>query len=278
MIIEKLKQEYACGCGRGMSSFKYEGILNILNSIIQEDIELVPGNVFEIRSITGTKTIAAVDSEDELIQILSETGPFAIKRLAEEVMIPEYEMRFGDVSSVSSASIKKVDTMPEDLSSFSPNWCKFNILKDHLMYSCDHQREFIYEVTFSHNLNFDIPLTVYLTKSVVWYNEEDVMDPEALEVAVEDTLAYLYQFTDGVERVNMRLENIEAGMHTQEEIDLLSNEELEVILKTEGKWPLEDGQSARDYINGILSDLENKKKAMQEWLESLKDLPNSSNP
>lgn len=129
MIITVLTQKYKCGCNRGITALEKPSLLPKLNSIIEWDLcefptklekkkvivknddgknveeeqeievedrnflgddpELKPGNCFLFEG-----QVIAVDSNDRLILLVSETGNGALDRIYEETIKPEIELTF----------------------------------------------------------------------------------------------------------------------------------------------------------------------------------------
>ena len=150
MKIEVLPQKYKIGCQRGMNYLEKPGLLSKLNMIIEwpkcsfphvpdhdeeretgevddegnpitqtihvfkedrtflgDDPELKPGNCFKL----GGQLIA-VDSDDRLVLMVSETGTYALQRLWEEKILPEIEMIFNDYDT---DDVEMEDVAPEDV-------------------------------------------------------------------------------------------------------------------------------------------------------------------
>lgn len=223
MIINRLPQKYRCGCERGVSEYKRSNILAFLNSVVEwpwssdhnpdsPKDTIIPGDVLELQSVTGTKTICAVDSEDRLVQIVSETGPFALKRFCEEFVIPEYELSTQDTSSLDKISWELVedDSILQDpkLELFNfPDYIKFRIIQDRIIPKDLQSRHFIYRFKFSHDLMFDIESEILVTNKCIYYLEDNIISPDSLSDCWEDILGYLYQHVDRVPRPSINWED-----------------------------------------------------------------------
>lgn len=255
MIISRFSQEYNCGCGRGIIDYEKPNILTFLNSVIEWDWsvnankkspknELVPGDTLEIQSTSGTKNILAVDSENKLVLIVSETGPFALERICKEVVIPEYEMFIQELDCFSSFewSLKTGDEVDLTDSSFQripiPDYNKFKIILDRLVKKELRSSGFIMELKFAHDLMFGLESTIYVTQKEVLFRESQVTDPEAIPVIWDDLLGYLYQNYDRIPRPSIDWENsesverfFEAYSHA---LGSMSKEEREKFIKHEG--------------------------------------------
>lgn len=256
MIISRLGQEYKCGCGRGIIAYEKPNILTFLNSIIEWDWsinankkspkdEVIPGDVLEIKSSSGTKNILAVDGEDKLILMISETGPYALERICKEVVIPEYELFSQDIDSISSFewNIKPFDEFDLTDVSFEripiPDFDKFRIIQDRFIKKDLWKSPgFIMEIKFTHDLMFGLESTIYITQKEIFYNESQVTDPDAIPLCWDDLLGYLYQNYDRVPRPSIDWNN-------SEEVDMffdayevalnaMSKEEREKFINHEG--------------------------------------------
>lgn len=129
MKVTILNQKYKVGCGKGINYFVRTGILSELNKVIDwsnssfpkdkegtenrkflgDEPQLAPGNCFEYSG-----QIIAVDSEDRIVLIVSETGPFALERVVSEVLQPSLKvMKAVDILRVSPENInsKSVDVV-----------------------------------------------------------------------------------------------------------------------------------------------------------------------
>ena len=227
MIISRFSQEYNCGCGRGIIDYEKPNILTFLNSVIEWDWsvnankkspknELVPGDTLEIQSTSGTKNILAVDSENKLVLIISETGPLALERICKEIVIPEYEMFIQDLDCFGSFewSFKTSDEVNLEDTSFQripiPDYNKFKIILDRLVKKELKASGFIMEIKFAHELMFGLESTIYVTQKEVLFKESQVTDPDAIPVIWEDILGYLYQKYDRIPRPSIDWENSES--------------------------------------------------------------------
>lgn len=169
MKIDVLPQKYKVGCERGINFIKKPGLLDKLNMIIEwpkcsfphvpdhdeerdtgqvddegnpitqtvhifkedrtflgDDPELKPGNCFKLDG-----QLIAVDSDDRLILMVSETGGFALQRLWEEKILPEIEMVFNDYD-IDNVEMEDIDPndLPKDLESGKLEWKYWNIWRN----------------------------------------------------------------------------------------------------------------------------------------------------
>lgn len=277
MIISRFSQEYSCGCGRGIIDYEKPNILTFLNSVIEWDWsvnankkspknELVPGDTLEIQSTSGTKNILAVDSENKLVLIISETGPLALERICKEIVIPEYEMFIQDLDCFGSFewSFKTSDEVNLEDTSFQripiPDYNKFKIILDRLVKKELKASGFIMEIKFAHELMFGLESTIYVTQKEVLFKESQVTDPDAIPVIWEDILGYLYQKYDRIPRPSINWEDSESVEMFFESygpvLNSMTREEKERFISHEG---IEDNSLIDRIINFELKEeTENK--------------------
>lgn len=277
MIISRFSQEYSCGCGRGIIDYEKPNILTFLNSVIEWDWsvnankkspknELVPGDTLEIQSTSGTKNILAVDSENKLVLIISETGPLALERICKEIVIPEYEMFIQDLDCFGSFewSFKTSDEVNLEDTSFQripiPDYNKFKIILDRLVKKELKASGFIMEIKFAHELMFGLESTIYVTQKEVLFKESQVTDPDAIPVIWEDILGYLYQKYDRIPRPSINWEDLESVEMFFESygpvLNSMTREEKERFISHEG---IEDNSLIDRIINFELKEeTENK--------------------
>lgn len=169
MKIDVLPQKYKVGCERGMNYLEKPGLLNKLNMVIEwpkcsfpqefdhdeerdtgtlddegkpvtttvhiykenrnflgDEPELKPGNCFKLDG-----QLIAVDNQDRIVLMVSESGAFALHRLWEEKILPEIEMIFNDYDTdeVEMEDITLQD-IPEGLESGKIEWKYWNIWKN----------------------------------------------------------------------------------------------------------------------------------------------------
>lgn len=252
MIIKRLSQTYRCGCEKGQSEFKKSNLLTLLNGIIEWDWsgnwnktspseELVPGDVIEFNSISGTKMICAIDSEDRLVQIISETGPLALKRVCEETVIPEVELLYQGLSSVMSTKIELMNSdsdfsIPLDYEELIfPDYNKWKIVQDRLY---PNPQGNIYKITFSHDLTLGMPCEILIDSRRIYYDPNEVINSGCIQECWEDILGYLYQMHNRAPRPSLDWNNpdkvAEFLLNSGEVLAKLSKEDREKFIRQEG--------------------------------------------
>lgn len=212
MIVEILAQKYKCGCNRGMTAIEYPSLLGKLNAIIEwdyckfppkaggkedspeaedreflgEDPELKPGNCFLYRG-----QVIAVDSNEKLVLVVSETGHGALQRIWDEDIKPELEMMFY-TAEVSDVKWEATNTIPSE---FSETWRVpyyiYKIWKEHFVKGRGFLETGLCIKTVMESENFIYPIELYLMDWSVRYNPS-ILDEEEVEVAVNDLLSWFY--------------------------------------------------------------------------------------
>lgn len=225
MIIEVLSQKYRCGCERGMAEFVLPGILIKLNSIIEwdfcrfpeeivqekadptdensqvverkiekrnflgDDPELKPGNCFLYKG-----QVIAVDSEDRLILIVSETGYGALDRIYEENLKTEFEMMFNEFNVEDVKwEVEESGIIPDEFDEvYQVPYNYYNIWKERFVAG----RGFIspglcLKVTMESD-TFWGPLDFYMLDWSVRYKSSQ-LEPDEVEYAVKELLSWFYR-------------------------------------------------------------------------------------
>lgn len=224
MIIEVLSQKYRCGCERGMAEFVLPGILIKLNFIIEwdfcrfpeeivqekadptdensqvverkiekrnflgDDPELKPGNCFLYKG-----QVIAVDSEDRLILIVSETGYGALDRIYEENLKTEFEMMFNEFNVEDVKwEVEESGIIPDEFDEvYQVPYNYYNIWKERFVAG----RGFIspglcLKVTMESD-TFWGPLDFYMLDWSVRYKSSQ-LEPDEVEYAVKELLSWFY--------------------------------------------------------------------------------------
>ena len=254
MKIEVLPQKYKIGCQRGLNYLEKPGLLSKLNMIIEwpkcsfphvpdhdeeretgevddegnpitqtvhvfkedrtflgDDPELKPGNCFKLDG-----QLIAVDSDDRLVLMVSETGTYALQRLWEEKILPEIEMIFNDYDTddVEMEDISP-ENVPGNLESGKIEWKYWNIWKNQFtkiekrqVTTCEaavndlnapdstEGEEIEVEVSdyrpkkcILHSDDLVIPMTIYMMEHNFMYSPED-MDEETAKEAVMHIISW----------------------------------------------------------------------------------------
>lgn len=221
MIITILAQKYKTGCGRGMAKIDRLHILSHLNMIIEwskciwpekeEEVEvenllgekgtekrkvpdtkflgeipeLRPGDCFEIDG-----QVVAIDSEDRLVLIVSETGPAALERLWTDVIEPEIDMNFymTAVGDVKWEKAEKKD-IPKNYEEVAVPYNTYKIWKEKFP---EKENDCCVRMTIEDD-DLILPVDVYFLKWTAMVNLEDFMDEEHAKEIIKRTIAWFYE-------------------------------------------------------------------------------------
>lgn len=219
MIITKLLEKYRTGCGRGISAIKEKNMSLILNSVIDwensvilkvsddgdpkvHDYYLEPGDCFCIGvDKEKARVVLAMDTDDQLVCVLSDTGPYALQRIWDEKIMPEYELMHHRYDKVDVHSWEPKNTatdFPKEdkLSEVKVNKNKYRLWKERFLRNrgnCSFPDAFLeLRVVSDDTFGMEVPLyltkyTVYTDKSCMFADMSDFM-----EDLVSLTLEWLY--------------------------------------------------------------------------------------
>lgn len=206
MLVTILAQKYKTGCERGIAAEELPDILTKLNAVIEWDKcefpkkkegeteiedrkflgdtpELKPGDCFFYEG-----NVIAVDRDDRLILILSETGPGALHRICHDIILEEFYL-FMNCTDVDSVEFKEVDpaTIPEDYEEYPVSFYLMKIFREKVAYG-----RFNSDVCLECNVDFYIPLHMYIRNWSMFFNKEEI-DDEIVDVAKKEILAWFYK-------------------------------------------------------------------------------------
>lgn len=210
MIIEVTNSKYKIGCGKGYG-IDIPNLTLKLNLIIDKDRstwptppdtrtdeekengvklpeptkELQEGDVFILDG-----TVFAID-HDRLVQVISETGAYAINRIYEEIIKPEIEFSYFEDED-NEYSWEELEKLPDDevLSEYVPpyNWMKIwreNFVKDRNL-----RPDYTIKVTIKDRL-LGFSREIYMKKSKVCYSDSHFSQDE-LKYYLYKTLCWFY--------------------------------------------------------------------------------------
>lgn len=233
MIIEVLEQKYRVGCNRGMAKIERPYMLTELNLIIEwklckfpevldenalpkdengkptipEDKEELKKYIKEDRTFLGDEPelkpgdtflfrgqVIAVNSETELVLVVSETGRNSLERVYEEEIKPEVDMIFNDfeIESVEYEE-SKMDEIPDNFERTTPEYKYYKIWKDHFIagrYSDDSELCIKCKVDTG---DLVYPATIYMLKWAVMYDPEEFMNEEHAKNIIVQAISWFYE-------------------------------------------------------------------------------------
>ena len=228
MIIEVLSQKYNCGCNKGMTAIEKPNLLSRLNMVIEWDFcrfpekvvkeksdpnnpdseeieklvenreflgaepELKPGNVFLYKG-----QVIAVDSEDRLVLIVSETGYGALERIYEDDFKVEFELIFNDYS-VNDVTWKVVEdgVISNDYDITHPvPYNLYNIWKERFIAGRGFLEHGLCIETTIDSDDFVFPIDVIMTDWDVRFKSTqiDEEDTELMDLVTKEILSWFYE-------------------------------------------------------------------------------------
>jgi len=218
MIITKLEQKYRIGCGRGMSALKENNLHFIINSIIDwensifektsddktsvDDHYLQEGDCFCLGTDPEkARVILAMDSDDQVVCILNDTGPYALQRIYEEKIRPEYELQKWHYDKVDVRSWEPLNTNtdfpdPDTLQEIKIDKPKYKLWRERFERNrgnCKFPEAFLkLQVISDDTLGMEIPM--YWTKYGVFVEKTNMfLDvPGFMEDLVGLTMTWMY--------------------------------------------------------------------------------------
>lgn len=195
MVIKKTKSKYRVGCGRGQNKAELPNLLYKLNLILdkkgsglEDDVELRDGDVFELDG-----TILAVDG-DNLVQIVSESGPLAVKRLLDEVICPEILLSEKDISNY-SFKWEEVDSLPAEFEKVTPSYPLMRIWNKIFVENRLSDTSYV-KINLTDEIGLDYE--VYLKGYDAYIRKSDFLGNDDFALILEIILSFFYQ---DVERI-----------------------------------------------------------------------------
>lgn len=238
MIIEVLSQKYRCGCERGMAEFVQTGILSKLNAIIEWDFcrfpeevkhekkdpadenseeieiktelrdflgdepELKPGNCFLYKG-----QVIAVDSEDRLILVVSETGYGALDRIYEENLKTEFEMIFNDYEVTDVKwEVEESGIVPDEFDEiYQVPYNYYNIWKERFVAGRGFISPGLCLKVIMESESFFMPLEFYMLDWSIRYKSSQ-LEFDEVEYATKQLLSWFYDHYKRVKSLERKKE------------------------------------------------------------------------
>jgi hypothetical protein len=219
MIITKLLEKYKIGCGRGVSAIKEKNMSLILNSVIDwensvilkpddsekstvSDHYLEPGDCFCLgTNKEKSRIVLAMDADDQLVCVLNDTGPYALQRIWEEKVMPEYELMHHRYDKVDVRSWEPKNTatdFPKEdkITEIKVNKNKYRLWKEKFLRNrgnCNFPDAFL-ELRVISDDTFGMEVPLYLTKYTVYTDKSSMFADmsDFMEDLVSLTLEWLY--------------------------------------------------------------------------------------
>lgn len=195
MIITVLTQKYNCGCNKGISKEETPDLLKKLNKSIQWDKvtwpekekdvpytdylgnppQLKPGDTF-----LWDGNVFAIDDENSIVLIVSETGPLSIKRF---INCLNYDYKYKLSTEGTNINELDMEVIPweepgEDLEESRVKYTNYTCVKNRL-----NAPEVLKKIRIKiNNLSLPVilPTVLYIEGQKILYNPEEI-DPNILE-------------------------------------------------------------------------------------------------
>lgn len=191
MITKKEKVTKEDGTEEEQDIEVEEVILEENKKFLGDEPELKPGNVFMFRG-----QVIAVDSEDRLVLVISETGAFALDRIYKEHIEPEIEMTFNnyEINDVTYEVIESASNIPGDYDTeFTVPYMLYSIWKDKFLTG----RGFLKKGLLLHatldSEDFIFPLDFIMSDWSVTYKSSQLLDEKMAERAILELLSGFYE-------------------------------------------------------------------------------------
>lgn len=243
MLIQKITQKYKKKSsdetiirelkdGKQIMFYYYEPAISVkLNQAIDWDHSIVPdGDKKELEEgdtfmFDGRPQVISLVDDDTLKLITSDTGPFALDRIVNEVINPELKMAFADTSEINAEieflNENEIQIIESDSSlgfEVIP-YEQYKIIKTRLLpgreKSLDPSRYMIKINICGGNIPF--PTEFYLNKSGIFY-DQDFYEEEQIPFVVEDILSWVYKNVEVLGRHEFETEKAEREAREQKEV------------------------------------------------------------
>lgn len=217
MVITVLNQTYKCGCNKGMNYYEAPNILSKLNMIIEWDSctfpiklkeggnpedekdyeedkkflgdvpELKPGNVFLLDG-----QVIAIDSENKIVLVISETGWNSLKRIVSEILDVELELEFNEFETKGliweNCDKSKI---PENYEFFTIPYEFMKVWKEKFYNGRDNGMNTVKIELSSNNCIFD-PTVFYIIGWEIAYDPELICE-ELMETVSKEIISWFYR-------------------------------------------------------------------------------------
>ena len=202
-----------------MSAIKEKNMSLILNSVIDwensvilkesddgdpktSDFYLEPGDCFCLGTDKEkARVVMAMDTEDQLVCVLNDTGPYALQRIWDEKVMPEYELMHHRYDKVDVRSWEPKNTatdFPKEdkIIEVKVNKNKYRLWKEKFLRNrgnCSFPDAFL-ELRVVSDDTFGMEVPLYLTKYTVYTDKSSMFADmsDFMEDLVSLTLEWLY--------------------------------------------------------------------------------------
>lgn len=229
MIIEFSDIKYQPGHARNCATFKKQNILRYINFILEKDFikfpenhpeELIPGDVFLFQN-----QVIAVESEDELLLVFSETGGNALQRIYTEYIESELTIMSPSPFEAEVPGLEDEEFGPKiswEAVNSVPKECKetwtapfgvYRLFKNKLIPGRGFIKNWTLKVKYQNLRHFIRESELYFIPKGIMYNPETI-DPSVIGDIALHAIKQIYSET---ERIVERSENIDEPEEEKEE-------------------------------------------------------------
>lgn len=216
MVIEISNMKYQPGCGKGIDKLEKPNLLAKINAIIDwessqfppkqkvsgddsewiedreflgPDPELKPGNVFKYGN-----QLLAIENKDSIVLVMSETGPYGLRRVWDEKISPEFNIVF-DSPETDHADYEDATgfEIPEDWKTINPGYETMKLLRDRMLSARPDmfkEKGTVVKAKIHSPILF-VPAEIYITDWNFRYDPAGLEDDEA-EYLKKELLSLLY--------------------------------------------------------------------------------------
>lgn len=224
MVVEVTESKYNVGCGRGYG-IDIPNLALKLNLIIDKDRSTWPTLTEDEEKEAGIKlpeptkeiqegdvfvldgTVFAVD-HDRLVQVVSETGVYAFKRIYEEIIKPEIEFSYFDDDD-NEYSWEELEKLPDDkvLSEYIPPYEWMKIWRENFVKDRNLRPDYTIKVEIK-DLMLGFTREFYMKSSKVYYLGDQFSEDE-LKYYLRKTLCWFYSEIGRVKPEVKKLKTLE---------------------------------------------------------------------
>lgn len=199
MLITILNQNYKVGCEKGIYAEERPGIFSKLNRIIEwdkctwpEDSDKKPntkflGDVPELKSgncFVYDGNVIALDRQDRLVLVLSETGPLALRRICNEII--DTESALLDCCGVNSVTVEKTKKIPDGFVEYKVPFYQMRLFHEKYSFGRIEPGTILKCV-----VDYIVPLDVYITDWSFYYDSAFV-EKDEMQYFTKEILAWFY--------------------------------------------------------------------------------------
>ena len=218
MIITVLRDKYNCGSNRGITYIDQPNLVGKLNQIINWNLstfpfkikekpedpdvedreflgkepELKPGNMFVYDG-----QVIACDSKDRLILVLSETGALALKRIYENIISLEFDLKFNYENPHVTFEKDDKANIPADYEEYTVPYYLMMTFKNNFLLGRDFPRKGLCLKAVLDSDNYVLPTTIYITDWTLKYNPL-IIDKEQIPDTAKELFSWFYNKFDPI--------------------------------------------------------------------------------